>query len=73
MIAKIVINNYNKIFIYIFQDNNPDTAEEPVISSAWYSNKNKYHSNKQQNAFPPLQSQQENHRIEVQTTNNTQT
>ncbi|XP_008556469.1 protein CASC3 isoform X1 [Microplitis demolitor] len=55
------------------KDNNPDTAEEPVISSAWYSNKNKYHSNKQQNAFPPLQSQQENHRIEVQTTNNTQT
>jgi hypothetical protein len=30
------------------------TEEEPIITSAWYSNKNKVHMNKTQN-FPPLQ------------------
>ncbi|XP_034947916.1 protein CASC3 isoform X2 [Chelonus insularis] len=50
----------------------PDVAEEPVISSAWYSNKNKYH-NKQQNAFPPLQSQQENQKTNTSTANNIHT
>ncbi|XP_063990245.1 protein CASC3 isoform X2 [Diachasmimorpha longicaudata] len=38
----------------------PETPEEPVISSAWYSNKNKSQS-KQAN-FPPLQPQQDNQR-----------
>ncbi|XP_071581148.1 uncharacterized protein Btz isoform X2 [Temnothorax nylanderi] len=36
----------------------PSKVEEPVISSAWYSSKNKT-PNKPQN-FPPLQSQQDN-------------
>ncbi|KAH0567013.1 protein CASC3-like isoform X1 [Cotesia glomerata] len=42
------------------KDDKQDAVEEPVISSAWYSNKNKY--SKQQNAFPPLQSQLDNQR-----------
>ncbi|XP_011309696.1 protein CASC3 isoform X2 [Fopius arisanus] len=36
----------------------PETPEEPVISSAWYTNKNK--SQTKQSNFPPLQSQQDN-------------
>ncbi|KAK0090034.1 hypothetical protein PV325_003847 [Microctonus aethiopoides] len=48
-----------------------DVAEEPVISSAWYSNKNKIH-NKQQN-FPPLQLQQDNQKTKAPSINNTHT
>ncbi|XP_015109022.1 protein CASC3 isoform X2 [Diachasma alloeum] len=36
----------------------PETPEEPVISSAWYTNKNK--SQTKQPNFPPLQPQQDN-------------
>lgn len=41
-----------------FPQNTSAKVEEPVISSAWYSSKNKT-QNKTQN-FPPLQSQQDN-------------
>lgn len=43
--------------------------EEPVISSAWYSSKNKT-QNKTQN-FPPLQSQQDNTKTKSTTVSNT--
>lgn len=44
-------------------------VEEPVISSAWYSSKNKT-QNKTQN-FPPLQSQQDNAKTKPTTVSNT--
>lgn len=36
------------------KDNSTTMEEQPVISSAWYSNKNKIQANKNQN-FPALQ------------------
>ncbi|XP_012526151.1 protein CASC3 isoform X3 [Monomorium pharaonis] len=49
----------------------PSKVEEPVISSAWYSSKNKT-QNKTQN-FPPLQAQQDNAKTKPVTTSNTST
>ncbi|XP_072760753.1 uncharacterized protein Btz isoform X2 [Anoplolepis gracilipes] len=49
--------------------NAPSKVEEPVISSAWYSSKNKA-QNKTQN-FPPLQSQQDNSKTKPTTVSNT--
>ncbi|EFN76144.1 protein CASC3 isoform X2 [Harpegnathos saltator] len=51
--------------------NTPTKVEEPVISSAWYSSKNKI-QNKTQN-FPPLQSQQDNIKSKPATVSNTST
>ncbi|XP_032665459.1 protein CASC3-like isoform X2 [Odontomachus brunneus] len=51
--------------------NAPSKVEEPVISSAWYSSKNKT-QNKVQN-FPPLQSQQDNTKSKTSTVSNTST
>ncbi|XP_070165506.1 protein CASC3 isoform X1 [Polyergus mexicanus] len=49
--------------------NTSSKVEEPVISSAWYSSKNKT-QNKTQN-FPPLQSQQDNTKTKPATVSNT--
>ncbi|KAL6447300.1 hypothetical protein ACFW04_001505 [Cataglyphis niger] len=49
--------------------NTSNKVEEPVISSAWYSSKNKT-QNKTQN-FPPLQSQQDNTKTKPTTVSNT--
>lgn len=57
--------------LYFINQDTADVAEEPVISSAWYSNKNKIH-NKQQN-FPPLQLQQDNQKTKAPSINNTHT
>lgn len=46
-------------------------VEEPVISSAWYSSKNKS-QNKIQN-FPPLQTQGDSHKTKSSNTSNTHT
>ncbi|KYN00007.1 PREDICTED: protein CASC3-like isoform X1 [Cyphomyrmex costatus] len=51
--------------------NTPNKVEEPVISSAWYSSKNKT-QNKTQN-FPPLQSQQDNAKTKPTIASNTST
>ncbi|XP_018048223.1 PREDICTED: protein CASC3-like isoform X2 [Atta colombica] len=51
--------------------NTPNKVEEPVISSAWYSSKNKT-QNKTQN-FPPLQSQQDNAKTKPAIASNTST
>ncbi|XP_011639579.1 protein CASC3 isoform X1 [Pogonomyrmex barbatus] len=51
--------------------NTSNKAEEPVISSAWYSSKNKT-QNKTQN-FPPLQSQQDNTKTKPAVVSNTTT
>ncbi|XP_066601229.1 protein CASC3-like [Prorops nasuta] len=48
---------------------NPAPVEEPVISSAWYSSKNKV-QNKAQN-FPPLQPHVENQKIKTSNVPNT--
>ncbi|XP_012253652.2 protein CASC3 isoform X1 [Athalia rosae] len=50
------------------KDDLPSTPEEPVISSAWYSNKNKSQPRGQN--FPPLSSQNESPHSKLVTTNN---
>ncbi|XP_015598571.1 protein CASC3 isoform X2 [Cephus cinctus] len=50
--------------------NSPVGTEEPVITSAWYSNKNKSQSKVQD--FPPLQSQSDNHKTKPSGTANLQ-
>ncbi|XP_031845556.1 CASC3 exon junction complex subunit isoform X2 [Nomia melanderi] len=51
--------------------NAPAQVEEPVISSAWYSSKNKI-QNKVQN-FPPLQTQSDSPKTKSSSTSNAQT
>ncbi|XP_043267125.1 protein CASC3 isoform X2 [Venturia canescens] len=53
------------------KDASTESVDEPVISSAWYSNKNKAPI-KQQN-FPPLQSQQDNNQKSKSGSSNTHT
>lgn len=64
------ISLLNIIFLFFkLIQNASSKEEEPVISSAWYSSKNKT-QNKTQN-FPPLQSQQDNAKTKSTTVSNT--
>lgn len=73
------ITNRNKKFNRSGEDfpvlgtnkNAPVQVDEPVISSAWYSSKNKI-QNKVQN-FPPLQAQSDSPKTKSSSTSNAQT
>lgn len=75
MLSVKIVRNFIKchlpfFFLFQFMQTASNKVEEPVISSAWYSSKNKT-QNKTQN-FPPLQSQ-DNTKSKPTTVSNTTT